>query len=68
MNVVLRMDDGTRPGTVHGEVESRYGREAFSGWLELLGQLEALVDRARGDPARYRFQSGPHGDEDVHTG
>jgi hypothetical protein len=53
VSVILRVDDNPR-GTslVQGEVESRYGRQSFSGWLELLGQLEALVDRARTDPAR----------------
>ncbi len=53
MSVILRIDDSPRGSTlVQGEVESRYGRQTFSGWLELLGHLEALVDRARTDPAR----------------
>jgi hypothetical protein len=53
VSVILRVDDNPRGSTlVQGEVESRYGRQSFSGWLELLGHLEALVDRARTDPAR----------------
>ena len=53
VSVILRVDDNPQGSTlVQGEVESRYGRESFSGWLELLGHLEALVDRARTDPAR----------------
>jgi len=53
VSVILRVDDNPRGSTlVQGEVESRYGRQSFSGWLELLGQLEELVDRARNDPAR----------------
>lgn len=53
VSVTLRIDAGTRhPERVRGELESRYGRESFSGWLELLGHLEAVVDRARNDPSR----------------
>lgn len=53
VNVILRVDDSVRGApAVRGEVESRYGRQAFAGWLELLGHLEALVDRARAEPAR----------------
>jgi hypothetical protein len=53
VSVTLRVDAAARhPETVRGEVESRYGRQTFSGWLELLSQLEALVDRARSDPSR----------------
>jgi hypothetical protein len=53
VSVILRVDDSQRGSSlVQGEVESRYGRQSFSGWLELLGHLEALVDRARTDPAR----------------
>jgi hypothetical protein len=53
VSVVLRVDDSPRGSSlVQGEVESRYGRQSFSGWLELLGHLEALVDRARTDPER----------------
>jgi hypothetical protein len=53
VSVILRVDDNPPGSTlVQGEVESRYGRQSFSGWLELLGHLEALVDRARADPAR----------------
>ena len=37
-------------GGVSGRLESRYGRQDFSGWLELLGTLETLVDRARAFP------------------
>ena len=53
VSVILRVED-TPPGStlVQGELESRYGRQSFSGWLELLGHLEALVDRAQTDPAR----------------
>ncbi len=48
VNVILRVDDSVRGApAVRGEVESRYGRQSFAGWLELLGHLEALVDRAR---------------------
>lgn len=50
VTVTLRIDAGARhPEPVRGDLESRYGRESFSGWLELLGHLEALVDRARSD-------------------
>jgi hypothetical protein len=53
VSVILRVDDSPSPTSlVQGEVESRYGRQTFSGWLELLSHLEALVDRARTDPAR----------------
>jgi hypothetical protein len=53
VSVILRVDDSPPGSTlVQGEVESRYGRLPFSGWLELLGHLEGLVDRARTDPAR----------------
>ena len=31
---------------VRGELQSPYGRDSFWGWLELLGRLEALIDRA----------------------
>ncbi len=53
VNVILRVDDNSRePATVEGEIESRYGRQSFSGWLELLGRLEAIADRARAEPGR----------------
>jgi hypothetical protein len=53
VSVILRVDDSpSATSLVQGEVESRYGRQSFSGWLELLSHLEALVDRARTDPAR----------------
>ena len=53
VSVILRVDDApSATSLVQGEVESRYGRQTFSGWLELLSHLEALVDRARTDPAR----------------
>ena len=52
VNVILRVDPKSRASeTVRGEVESRYGRQSFSGWLELMGHLEAIVDRARAEPA-----------------
>lgn len=52
VSVILRVDENPRsPASVKGDLKSRYGRQSFSGWLELLGHLEALVDRARADPA-----------------
>jgi hypothetical protein len=35
---------------VSGHVESRYGTRPFTGWLDLLGQLESLLDRCRQEP------------------
>jgi hypothetical protein len=35
---------------VTGQVESRYGTRPFTGWLDLLGQLESLLDRCRHEP------------------
>jgi hypothetical protein len=52
LDVVVRFTVGRAAGVgmaVRGEVRSRYGSQSFWGWLELLGQLEALVDRAAGD-------------------
>lgn len=48
LSVVLRFEvEPADPGSaVRGEVRSPYGRRPFWGWLELLGQLEALLDRA----------------------
>ena len=44
-NVKLVVDPDVRTSSiVRGRVESCYGQHAFSGWLELLGQLEGLVD------------------------
>ena len=52
-NVKLVVDPDVRASSiVRGRVESCYGQHAFSGWLELLGQLEGLVDRAREDAER----------------
>ena len=52
LSVVLRFEVelGAEPGSaVRGEVRSAYGRRSFWGWLELMGELEALVDRAAGE-------------------
>jgi len=52
-NVTLVVDAAScTPSAMRGRVESCYGQQTFSGWLELLGQLEGLVDRAREDAAR----------------
>lgn len=60
LSVILRVDDNARSSAaVQGDVESRYGRQSFTGWLELLGHLEALVDRARADPARAGVRNQP---------
>ena len=62
VNVILRVDDSARGApAVRGEVESRYGRQSFAGWLELLGHLEALVDRARAEPARAAVRRDAEG-------
>jgi hypothetical protein len=51
VNIKLRVDDHPDGDTtVSGEVRSRYGRQTFSGWLELLGHMETVVERARNDP------------------
>ena len=52
LSVVLRfeVEPGADPGSaVRGEVRSPYGRRPFWGWLELMGELEALIDRAAGE-------------------
>jgi hypothetical protein len=49
--VVVRVE--TRPSssaTVSGRIESPFGAHAFVGWLELMGHLEDVVDRARAAP------------------
>ena len=52
VTVVLSVDtDESAPASIGGRLESRYGQQTFSGWLELFGELEELVDRAR-DEAR----------------
>ena len=61
INVILSVDAGARDtSAVRGRVESRYGRQSFSGWLDLRGQLEGLVDRARED-AGQRARDGAGG-------
>jgi hypothetical protein len=52
VRVTIKVDVCSPPGGVSGRLESRYGRQSFSGWLELLGTLETLVDRARDDAGR----------------
>lgn len=48
VTVVLHMDAGTVPApVVCGRIETPEGEASFHGWLDLLGQLEAVVDRAR---------------------
>jgi hypothetical protein len=46
--VVVRVETREpRPTTVSGRIESPFGDHSFVGWLELLGHLEDIVDRAR---------------------
>jgi hypothetical protein len=53
IDIVVSVDTGPcDAATVRGSVESRYGRRPFAGWLDLLGQLEQLVERARHDETR----------------
>jgi hypothetical protein len=55
--VVLRLDTRSRCSSspVSGELRSSLGRREFTGWLELLGELEDVLDRTRaataGSPA-----------------
>ncbi len=62
-SVTLVVDAAARrTGAMRGRVESCYGHSAFSGWLDLLGQLEALVDRAHDDAATARRERTQPGD------
>lgn len=51
VGVTLQVDTARENEAVTGRVQSRYGTQTFSGWLELLGQLEALIDHARANGA-----------------
>jgi hypothetical protein len=44
--VVVRVDTD-RPSAPTGQVESPFGDHRFVGWLELMGYLEDVIDRAR---------------------
>jgi hypothetical protein len=49
--VVVRVDTAAdASATVSGRLESPYGGHRFVGWLDLLGQLEAVIDRAMRSP------------------
>jgi hypothetical protein len=49
--VVVRVEtDPSSSSTVSGRIESPFGAHSFVGWLELMGHLEDLVDRARATP------------------
>ena len=64
LHVVLRFAveaGGTAGSPVRGELQSLYGRDPFWGWLELLGQLEALVDRASIDQELEPGSGTDHG-------
>jgi hypothetical protein len=51
VSVVVHLDaDPATETRISGQVESRYGTQEFTGWLDLLGQLEALVERCRQEP------------------
>jgi hypothetical protein len=51
--VVVRVDVSDGDATaVSGRLESVYGNQPFSGWLDLFGRLEELVDRVRSEQDR----------------
>jgi len=61
LHVTLRVDASPRrTSIVTGELETRYGRQPFAGWLELFGHLEAALDQAR-DEAGSRPAPGGGG-------
>ena len=53
VSVVVHVDtDALTDSTVSGRIESPFGDRRFVGWLDLLGQLEDVFDRARVDHPR----------------
>jgi hypothetical protein len=47
VTIVLRVDLGSAVSGVSGTIRSPYGEAPFHGWLDLLGRIEAVADRAR---------------------
>lgn len=66
VSVVLHVDtDAPSMSTVSGRIESPFGDQLFVGWLDLLGQLEDVVDRARVDqPTDPRPRRDPPSDRE----
>jgi hypothetical protein len=49
--VVVRVEThAPSSSTVSGQIESPFGAHRFVGWLELMGHLEDVIDRARQAP------------------
>jgi hypothetical protein len=45
--VVHLVPPATADAAVRGEIESPDGKRRFTGWLDLMGQLEALVEESQ---------------------
>jgi hypothetical protein len=50
VTIILSIVTTTRAeAPIKGHLESRYGGHDFTGWLDLMGRLEAIADEARHD-------------------